>query len=59
MDTMTSFERVKMALEHKEADRVPFDLGGTVVSDMNKVAYENLRNYLNLPKKEVEIYYVI
>ena len=32
---MTSYERVKAALEHREADRIPFDLGGTVLTGMN------------------------
>jgi len=52
----TSYERVKAALEHREPDRVPFDLGGSVLTGMNKVAYSNLRDYLGLPKKEIEIY---
>jgi len=29
---MTSRERVQIALNHQEPDRVPIDLGGTVVS---------------------------
>lgn len=52
---MTSFERVKLALEHKEADKIPFDLGGSVLTGINKVAYQNLRQYLGLPFKELEI----
>ncbi len=53
---MDSYHRIKLALEHKEADRVPFDLGGSVLTGINKVAYKNLRDYLGLSKKEVEIY---
>lgn len=52
----TSYERVKTALEHKEPDRIPFDLGGSVLTGMNKVAYRNLRRYLGLPDREIEIY---
>jgi uroporphyrinogen decarboxylase len=52
----TSFERVKAALEHKEADRIPFDLGGSVLTGMNRHCYTKLRNYLGMPEKEVEIY---
>ena len=32
---MTSCKRVKTALEHKEPDKIPFDLGGTEVSGIN------------------------
>lgn len=52
----TSYERVKTALEHKEPDRVPFDLGGTVLTGMNKIAYRNLRKYLGLPEVEIQTY---
>ncbi|MHC4214651.1 MAG: uroporphyrinogen decarboxylase family protein [Planctomycetota bacterium] len=44
----TSFERVKTALEHREPDRVPFDLGGTMVTGININALRNLRKYLGL-----------
>ena len=46
---MTSLERVRLALEHKEADRVPFDLGSSLVTGIHRVAYENLRNHLGMP----------
>ncbi len=49
---MNSRERVKLALNHKEPDRVPFDLGGTVVTGIHIQAYKNLRDYLGLPSKE-------
>ena len=52
---MTSFERVKTALEHKEADRIPFDLGGSVLTGINRHTYAKLRKYLGLPDKEIEI----
>jgi uroporphyrinogen decarboxylase len=55
-DQWTSIERVRAALEHREPDRVPFDLGGSVLTGMNKVAYQNLRRYLGLPDKPIEIY---
>jgi len=50
---MNSRERVIMALNHQEPDRVPFDLGGTVATGIHKNAYHKLRNFLGL--KEVEI----
>jgi uroporphyrinogen decarboxylase len=52
---MTSYERVKAAVEHKEADRVPFDLGGSVLTGINRKAYVNLRKYLGLPEVEIRI----
>ena len=50
---MNSRQRVKLALDHKEADRIPFDLGGTVLTSIHVNAYRNLRRYLGLPDKEV------
>ena len=32
---MNSRERVRLALNHKEPDRIPFDLGGTVLTSMH------------------------
>lgn len=52
---MTSFERVKAAVEHKEGDRIPFDLGGTTLTGINKKAYFNLRKYLGLPADKDKI----
>jgi uroporphyrinogen decarboxylase len=46
---MTSRERVIAALDHKEPDRVPIDLGGTQVTTLTTQAYLNLRAYLELP----------
>jgi uroporphyrinogen decarboxylase len=52
---MNSRERVLTALNHKEPDRVPFDMGGTVVTGIQAKAYCRLRKYLGLPEKEVTI----
>ena len=52
---MNSRQRVKLALDHKEADHIPFDLGGTVLTSIHVNAYRNLRRYLGLPDKEVEV----
>jgi uroporphyrinogen decarboxylase len=51
----TSLERVAAALEHRELDRVPFDLGGSVVTGMHRTAYQNLRRYLGLREVPIEI----
>lgn len=54
---MDSRERVKLTLAHKEPDHVPFDLGGTDVTLIHKIAYHNLRRYLGLPARETEVAY--
>lgn len=53
---MNSRERVELALNHKEPDKVPFDIGGTPVSGIAKVAYVNLLNYLGKPEREIKMY---
>jgi uroporphyrinogen decarboxylase len=53
MCPMNSRERVLLALDHQEADRVPIDLGGTVVSSIALSTYAALRDYFGLPKKNV------
>jgi len=45
---MTSRERVLVALDHREPDKVPIDLGGTQVTTLTRQAYYNLRSYLKL-----------
>jgi len=47
---VNSRERVLASLNHKEPDRVPFDVGGTVVTGINVKAYQALRDYLGLPR---------
>jgi len=46
---VNSRERILAAINHKEPDRVPFDLGGTVLTGINVRAYQALRDYLGLP----------
>jgi uroporphyrinogen decarboxylase len=48
-------ERVLTALEHREPDRVPFDLGGTEVTGMHIHAYRALRQHLGLHPVEIGI----
>ncbi len=50
---MTSRERVQVALDHKEPDRVPIDLGGSVVTSIGITPYKALRRHLGLPEKEI------
>jgi uroporphyrinogen decarboxylase len=46
---MTSRERILTALEHREPDRAPLDLGSTHVTGISVVAYGRLRDFLRLP----------
>ncbi|NEW85600.1 MAG: methyltransferase, partial [Mariniphaga sp.] len=43
---MTSRERLLAAINHREPDRVPIDLGATPSSGLSVVAYQNLIKYL-------------
>src|ERR1035438_8283033 len=61
---ITSRERVNLALQHKEADRVPLDLGGTMVSGMHVSTVYKLRQALSLdgpgtPVKVIEPYQML
>jgi uroporphyrinogen decarboxylase len=49
---MNARERVRAALNHREPDRIPFDLGGTVVSSIHIDAYKRLREHLGLPTED-------
>lgn len=53
--TMTSEERVKYALSHKEPDRVPYDLGSTLITGIHVNAYKRLLDYLGIKKIEFPI----
>jgi len=44
-----SRERIQTALNHREPDRVPLDLGATVLTGIHVHAYQRLRQYLDLP----------
>ena len=52
---MNSRERVRRALNHQEADRVPFDLGGTGMTTMHVTSYRNLRRQLGMVPSEPRI----
>ena len=50
---MTSRERILTALKHKEPDRIPLDLGGTVTT-IERVPYNKLKKYFGI-KGETKI----
>ncbi|MCF7928062.1 MAG: hypothetical protein K9L68_03735 [Spirochaetales bacterium] len=51
---MTPRERLHAALNHKEPDRVPIDLGG-IVTGISEVAHRRTREYLEIPGREIII----
>jgi uroporphyrinogen decarboxylase len=53
--TMTSRERVRAALAHRDPDRIPFDLGGSRVTGIHVGAYARLRALLGLPIGELPV----
>jgi len=52
---MNSRERLLTTLNHREPDRVPFDLGSTQVTGIHVVAYRDLRQALGLPLVGVQL----
>jgi uroporphyrinogen decarboxylase len=52
---MQSRQRILTAINHLEPDRVPFDLGGTIVTGIQANAYRRLRKVLGLPDREIVI----
>lgn len=49
----TSRRRVEVTLNHQEPDRVPYDLGGTILTGIHHLAYRRLRKYLGLPEESI------
>jgi uroporphyrinogen decarboxylase len=55
MSTMSSRERVNATLDHREPDRIPFDLGGSRMTGIHVRAYAGLRAALGLSEVEVRV----
>lgn len=53
---LTSRERVRSALNHKETDRVPIDLGSSPVTGIQAVMYRKLKEYLGITGGEIKVY---
>jgi len=51
---MKSRQRVLTALDHKEPDRVPYDLGGTAQTGVHVLIYPKLRAAMRLPEKSAK-----
>ena len=52
---MNARQRLLTALDHREPDRVPLDLGSTQITGIHIVAYRKLRRALGLPTTEPEL----
>jgi uroporphyrinogen decarboxylase len=56
---MNSRDRILSAINHRQPDRIPVDLGATPSSGISMVAYNNLIKYLGLTHLENHVYDVI
>ena len=53
---LKSRDRILKVLAHKEANRVPVDLGGMLSTGIMGIAYNQLKNYLGIKKGETRIW---
>ena len=53
---LTSRERVMMAVNHREPDRVPIDLGGHRSSGIMAIAYNQLKQHLGIKTGDIYVY---
>ncbi|MCX8037170.1 MAG: uroporphyrinogen decarboxylase family protein [Candidatus Sumerlaeia bacterium] len=56
---MNSRERILAAIEHRQPDRVPVDLGATPSSGISAIAYGNLKRHLGIADGHTRIYDVV
>lgn len=52
---MNHRERVLRALNHQEPDRVPIDLGGTIISSIMTPAYLDLKRHLGMQIEDIKM----
>ena len=53
---MTSRERLQMALNHEEPDRIPIDLGSARSTGINAIAYRDLKKHLGIRDGETRVF---
>lgn len=53
---MTSRERINAALQHKATDVLPIDFGGHRSSGISAIAYNKLKEKLNLDRQTTKLY---
>ena len=47
---MNSRDRLLLALNHKQPDKIPVDLGSSTVTGISAIAYNNLKRHLGIEK---------
>ena len=52
---MNPMERVMLALNHKEPDRIAIDLGGSICSSIHKKSYLELKKYLGMEVEAIKM----
>lgn len=53
---MTSRDRLLLSLNHKEADRVPIDVGSTLITGIATTAYRNFLEYLGMAREDAPLF---
>ncbi len=48
-------DRVMLALNHQEPDRIPIDLGATIISSIAKTTYVELKQHLDMPLEDIKM----
>jgi len=56
---MNSRERILAAIEHRQPDQVPVDLGATPSSGISAIAYANLKQHLGITEGHTRVYDVV
>jgi uroporphyrinogen decarboxylase len=56
---MTSRERILAAIDHRQPDRVPVDLGSTPSTGISAIAYGNLKTHLGMAHGATRVYDVV
>ena len=56
---MNHRERLLASLNHKEPDRVPLDIGATLITGISRQAYIRLLDYLGMPAEEVPFFDIV
>ncbi len=55
---MTARERIVAALNHREPDALPIDVGGTEVTGLHGIAYNRLKAHLGLAEGSTHLFHV-
>lgn len=56
---MTSRDRIMAAIDHRQPDKVPIDLGATPSSNISAIAYNNLKKELGISTGHTRVYDVV